>query len=89
MEAFWEGPQSLAQFEVKLHEAAQLSKAFGEWRVRPSSTRVAQGELRMRRSMCAAGGINGVEACREGPQVLAVDEVELHEAVQLSEPFGE
>ena len=26
---------------------------------------------------------------RQGPQLVAVPEVELHEAAQLSEPFGE
>ena len=75
--------------EVELLEAAQLSEAFGEWRVRPSGTRVVQGEWRMRTSLCAAGGINNAETFGEGPKDLAVVEVELLEAAQLSKPFGE
>ena len=85
VEAFWEGPQFEAAGEVELLEAAQLSKPFGEWRAKPSGTRVAQGKWRMRRSLCAAGDWT----FGEGPQALAVKEVEFHEAVQLSEPFGE
>ena len=51
VEAFWEGPQPLAGEEVELLEAAQLSKAFGEYRVRPSGTWVVQSEWRMHRSV--------------------------------------
>ena len=44
VEAFGEGLQARAGMEVELHEAVQLSEHFGEWRVRPSGTRVVQGE---------------------------------------------
>ena len=44
MKTFGEGPQALAVVEVELLEAAQLSEPFGDWRVRPSGTRVVQGE---------------------------------------------
>ena len=35
------------------------------------------------------GMIRGGRACREGQQLLAAAELELLEAAQLTEPFGE
>ena len=55
--------------------------------VRAGGTRVVQGDWWIG-DRCEQQ-INSVEAFWEGPQALAVAEVERHEAVQLSEPFGE
>ena len=51
METFGEGPQARAAGEVECDEVAALSDTFGESRVRPSGTRVVQGEWWERRSL--------------------------------------
>ena len=43
--------QRVAECQVEVRKGWQLSEAFGEWRVRPSGTRVVQGEWRMQRSV--------------------------------------
>ena len=50
---------------------------------------MVQGEWWMRRSVCAAGMLKGVEACWEGLQARALLEVERHEVAALPDTFGE